>query len=122
MKSNLLSITQVTFAVFNMEAMLQFYSEIFGLQFTAKDMGVFTLHCSEWNGCEIQFCPAAIAQNTSSQNRHQFTVQVASLDETLAKVLANGGKQMGEKIIDGDREQMGIMDPDQNSMVLMTII
>lgn len=111
-------ITGFTLAIINMNKMLTFYIDVFEIQFTPTVISGFTVYHGDWNGIDIQFCPAELAKNTAKQNRHQLTIEVNNLKELANMIEEKGGKIIGE-IIDGEKEiSVGIYDPDGNSLVL----
>ncbi|MEQ9303733.1 MAG: hypothetical protein RJQ14_07440, partial [Marinoscillum sp.] len=56
--------------------------------------------------------------NTAKQNRHQLELEVQNLTEVLAKVEKYHGSIMGEPAESEEYLQVGIKDPDNNSLVL----
>jgi predicted enzyme related to lactoylglutathione lyase len=111
-----------TIAVFNMDAMIQFYTQVFGISFRKENMFDATLYKCIWDGLEVLFCPAELAQNTSNQNRHQFDIIVEDLEIAILKVLSNEGKLIS-KIKEGSiYKSIGVKDPDNNSLVLKQIL
>ena len=107
----------LTIAVTNMRPMLQFYSRVFGIEFKEQELFGATLYAGEWGELQLLFCPAAIAQNTAQQNRHQFDLLVADLDQLIETAIAAGGQLMGPVTEDEHAKSVGIYDPDRNSMV-----
>ncbi len=111
-------IAGMTLAITNMEQMVAFYTKVFGLQFQEQEMYGSRLYATEWGGLKVLFCPADLAQNTATQNRHQLDVLVTDLRKALNAVTENDGSAMGE-ITETDTEwSVGIYDPDKNSLVL----
>lgn len=109
----------ITVAITNMDAMLDFYSSVFGTEFKALDQYGSTLYSGTWGGMDILFCPATVAGNTAVQNRHQFDVLVNDVNEFLGLALSHGAQQMGEVSETGNGKTVGIYDPDGNSMVII---
>ena len=64
-------------AITNMQKMLAFYSNVFQIEFTEKEMYGSHLYSGIWGELNLLFCPAEIAQNTAEQNRHQFDIEVS---------------------------------------------
>lgn len=116
--TNKVLVTGMTLAVTNMKKMVNFYQNVFGLDFEEVDMYGSKLYRSQLDSLELLFCPAALAQNTANQNRHQLNFEIESLEFTLAKISTHEGEIMGEKQEDGLFIQVGIKDPDNNSIVL----
>ncbi len=107
----------LTLAVTRMDDMLAFYKGVFGLEFEAQEMHGFKLYKTEWANLSLLFCPASLAQNTATQNRHQFDIIVSDLDEVVKAAKANHGELMHEPTDMGGVKSVGIYDPDRNSMV-----
>lgn len=115
------TINGFTLAIVNMNPMLTFYSDVFGIQFTPTEVAGYTLYNGAWNDLNVQFCPAALANNSAKQNRHQLTIEVNNLKEILKMIEEKGGKLMGEVTEDEKEISIGIYDPDNNSMVLKQV-
>ena len=111
----------VTIATFDTPAMVKFYRNVFGVEFSAQPMYGDTLYNGVFSGIEILLCPAEIAENKTQENRHQFHIEVGALDKVLEKVLENGGSITGEKEDCENEIEAGIIDPDRNSIVLTEI-
>lgn len=107
----------LTLAVTRMEEMLAFYKAVFNLEFDAQEMQSFTLYKTQWAGYSLLFCPASLAQNTATQNRHQFDLIVSDLDAVINAAKANHGELMQAPVQMDGVKSAGIYDPDRNSMV-----
>jgi len=107
----------LTLAVTHMEEMLSFYKAVFNLEFEAQEMHGFTLYKTQWADLSLLFCPASLAQNTATQNRHQFDIIVSDLEAVMATAKANHGELMQEPAEMEGVKSVGIYDPDRNSMV-----
>ncbi len=122
MKDEQIKVEGMTLAVFKMDPMLKFYSNIFGVEFEGKEMYGGKLYLGKIGSHKLLFCPAEIAQNKSEQNRHQLDIIVNNLDEKTREVTELGGLLMGDiSEIDGIR-QAGISDPDGNTLVLKELV
>lgn len=118
MEDNQYQIEGMTIAITKMDEMLAFYSAVFQISFEEKDMFNTNLYAGKWGNLNLLFCPANIAKNTATQNRHQFDIVVSDLAIIVDLVSKNGGELMGE-IAEGDNElSVGIYDPDRNSILL----
>ncbi|MEM9548862.1 MAG: VOC family protein [Bacteroidota bacterium] len=111
----------MTIAITNMEEMLKFYSEVFGIEFTLQKMFESNLYSGKWGDLNVLFCPASLAGNTAEQNRHQFDIVVSDLDKTIQAAVENGGKKMGEIVEDDASRSIGIYDPDKNSILFKEV-
>ena len=107
----------LTMAITNMEQMLDFYSNVFKIQFEEKEMYDSKLYSGAWGGLNLLFCPAEIAGNTAVQNRHQFDIVISDLKKIVELTTKYGGKPMGEIVKDEYSWSIGIYDPDKNSIL-----
>jgi predicted enzyme related to lactoylglutathione lyase len=107
----------LTLAITNMEKMLSFYSKVFNMQFTEKEMYDSKLYASTWGGLELLFCPAHIAGNKATQNRHQFDIVINNIQKIIATAKQHGGKTMDELVEDKYCKSIGVFDPDNNSII-----
>lgn len=112
------TITGMTIAVNEMDKMVKFYSQVLNLAFEEVEMYGSQLFKTQIDSIEILFCPAQIAQNTAKQNRHQLELEVQNLTEVLVEVEKYHGSIMGEPAESEEYLQVGIKDPDNNSLVL----
>ncbi|MEM7297350.1 MAG: VOC family protein [Bacteroidota bacterium] len=112
------TIEGMTLAVHQMDKMIQFYSNVFNIQFEAKEMFDNTLYSGTWGDLKVLFCPAELAGNEARQNRHQFDIITTNLEGCIDNVKMNGGSLMGEISEDDNMKSIGIYDPDHNSIVL----
>jgi len=107
----------MTMAITNMEPMLDFYANVFNIEFEEKEMYNSKLYSGVWGGLNLLFCPAEIAGNKAVQNRHQFDIVVSDLPKVVELTAKHGGKPMGE-IVEGESAwSIGIYDPDKNSIL-----
>ena len=112
------SLSQITLAVFNEAKMQEFYTEVFGVEFSIKEYPDFKLYEGEWNGMTLLLCPAEIAKNTAKQNRHQFHVEVDDIDTFFQNALEHGASII-EEVVDNESGKLGsLSDPDGNSIVV----
>ncbi len=107
----------MTIAITNMERMLEFYSKVFDIDFSEKEMYNSKLYSGHWGGLDLLFCPAEIAGNTAIQNRHQFDIIVSDLEAIIEVATKYGGKTMGGIVENEDIRNVGIYDPDKNSIL-----
>ncbi|WP_425392647.1 VOC family protein [Ekhidna sp.] len=112
------TITGMTIAVTEMDKMVTFYSQVLQLTFEELEMYGSKLFKTRIGQIEVLFCPAEIAQNTAKQNRHQLDFEISNLNETISTVEKYHGSIMGEPTQDSNHIQVGIKDPDNNSLVI----
>ena len=111
----------MTLAVTEMEQMVKFYSKIFQLNFEKIEMYGSQLYKTGINNIEILFCPAEIAQNTAKQNRHQLEFEVENVTDLTSIVKKYHGQIMNDPIEKDGIIQVGIKDPDKNTLVLKQV-
>ncbi len=108
----------LTVAVTNMKAMVSFYEQVFEMEFQPVSQYQNTLYQGIWGGLSMLFCPAELAKNTATQNRHQFNIEVNDLMAFVTKVKDHGGTLMGDVTDQQNVLSVGIYDPDGNSLVV----
>ncbi|PHN02840.1 VOC family protein [Flavilitoribacter nigricans] len=113
-----MQLINITLAVHRMEAMCTFYTQLLGLTFQQQELYGTILYRADWNGMELLFCPAELAGNTATQNRHQLEISVPDIKQAVALALAHGGQSMGPITTNDKGKSAGVKDPDQNSLVL----
>jgi predicted enzyme related to lactoylglutathione lyase len=109
----------VTVATTNMDQMVNFYSQVFGVEFKERQMLETKLYSGKWANIDLLLCPAEIAKNTAKQNRHQFEIAVSDLNTFIEKVTEHGGELIGDITTSSDGSlSVGIYDPDKNSILV----
>ncbi len=112
------SIIQITIAVFNEKKMYEFYSEAFRIKFEIKKFPDFELYEGDWDGMKLLLCPAEIAKNTATQNRHQFHIEVDDIGKFFKIALEFGGSILEEVMNNNSSKTGSLSDPDGNSIVV----
>ena len=112
------AIIGMTLAVFDMPRMIEFYTEVFDTTFTSQKLGEAVIYTGEWAGLPVLFSPAALADITAEQNRHQFEVLVPDLNYVLVQTVKYGGDMFGEISEDLRFRSIAITDPDRNTIVI----
>ena len=107
----------MTMAVVNMGSMLRFYTTVFAIDFQKMEMFNSKLYSGTWGSLKLLLCPAAIAGNTATQNRHQVDIVVPDVREVIRLATEAGGKLMGDISEDDRSFSIGIYDPDHNSIL-----
>ena len=113
-----MKLNQITLAIFSKEPMVAFYRQIFGLIFREEEMSGHVLYRAEMSGFGLLLCPAALAGNDATQNRHQLHLSVKDLAHLMEQVPKFGGSVLQEIVDHGLYREAAIRDPDQNSIVL----
>lgn len=111
----------LTIATVDMDKMVNFYTKVFGVEFTSIENYGIVLYQGKWGELDVLFCPTEIAGISATENRHQFDVVVEDLDHTVKVVEANGGQLLQEVTETETGRSVGIYDPDKNSIVLMEV-
>ena len=101
--------------------MVNFYQKVFNTEFQERRQYGTRLYSGTWMGISLVLCPAAVANNTALQNRHQFDIRVPNLEVLVNKAIACGGERMGKMQQDDSGKRIGLYDPDGNSMVFIEI-
>ncbi|WP_462247920.1 VOC family protein [Ekhidna sp.] len=120
--SNSVKITGMTLAVFKMQEMVKFYSQVFQIQFEELSMFDSKLYKTSLGDLDILFCPAELAQNTSTQNRHQLNFTINNLEDISKEIATLDGEIMGDVQNDGSSIRVGIKDPDKNTIELIQLL
>jgi len=113
-----MKLNQITLAVFSMESMIAFYRGVFGLDFREEEMAGYVLYRAEMSGFDLLLCPAELAGNDATQNRHQLHLSVKDLAHLMEQVPKRGGSVLQEIVDHGLYREAAIRDPDKNSIVL----
>ena len=108
----------LTLAVHEMTEMLKFYSIVFEMKFQCEEISGHKLYRGKLGLIDILLCPAQLAKNMASQNRHQLEILVQDIHASikLASIYAYD-------ILEEISEEKGyfsvcIYDPDKNSIIL----
>lgn len=108
----------LTMAINDMTKMLTFYKNVFKIEFTERVEFGAKLYVGKWADLTLLFCPAELAQNKATQNKHQFDIVVKGMDNWIKKCEENGGMSIGEVLSQDGFSSIGIYDPDRNTIVL----
>ncbi len=111
-------ITGITLATYSHMKMKDFYEKVFDIRFTKRAVQGYTLYNGSLGQVNFELCPAELAGNNTTQNRHQLTVDTEDLSRTIDLVRAQGGSVENEIAMYEGRLMAVIADPDQNSIIL----
>ncbi|MDN5203029.1 VOC family protein [Fulvivirgaceae bacterium BMA10] len=117
MNDETFTIEGLTMAVTNMEAMVNFYSDVFNVEFRKLDLYGGSLYQTDWGDLQLLLCPSEIAQVSVNRNRHQFDIVVSDLNMIIDKAKQAGGRLMGNVNVHNGQKVVSIFDPDGNSIV-----
>lgn len=111
-------ISQITIAVTDMDAMVKFYENVFGITLKPFDAYGSTLYSGKMGGFLLMLCPKEIAGVTAEQTRHQFDYAIDDVDAVVKAVKQWGGGLMRDTEVWEDKTKVAsVMDPDGNTMV-----
>ena len=108
-----MEIERIVLATDDMSSMVTFYNAVFdsGLEPVAE---LDSFHVGSFAGTPLLLCPNSIAEVDARQNRHQFRIAVADVDELVRAAENAGGRVLGDDRHDG-RRLVGLRDPDGNT-------
>ena len=110
-------IDRLTIAVASMERMLDFYTSLLGIQFTAVELHGHTLHRATYQGLEILLCPRELAGVDASVNTIQARFVVRDVTIAYGHGVSHGTSLTAPAMIDGEMVA-ALRDPDGNSLEL----
>lgn len=117
-QENAMHLHRITIAVTNMEAMVNFYNQVFASNLAEAGSPLF--YNGTLAGFKLFFCSNTIPQIKADKNREQFHFIVENLEATLQKVTENGGQIMEGANQEDSMKAIGIIDPDGNTIVLLS--
>ena len=112
------SISSIAFRVYNMDAMLAFYSEAFQVQFHEVDTYGIRSQFGDMDGITLKFVPIRDEADFEKFPVHQPGFIVADVEAVVALALKHGGRQEGQTIRSGGKLQAAVRDPDGNTIEL----
>jgi catechol 2,3-dioxygenase-like lactoylglutathione lyase family enzyme len=108
----------VAMRVHNMESMLAFYTEAFGIQFREMATGPFTSQFGEVDDLTLKFVPIRDAADFEGFAIHQLGFSVPNVENVIALAIQHGGRQEGEIISKDNGKHAAVRDPDGNTIEL----
>ena len=112
------TISSIAFRVYNLEAMLNFYTEAFQVQFRELDTYGIRSQFGELNGITLKFVPIRDDADFKGFPVHQPGFVVPDVEAVIAIALKHGGRQEGQTIRAGGNMQAAVRDPDGNTIEL----
>jgi predicted enzyme related to lactoylglutathione lyase len=112
------SISSLAIRGHHLEAMLNFYSEAFQVEFRAVDTYGIRSHFGEVNGITLKLVPIRDSEDFTGFPVHQPGFVVSDVEAVIALALKYGGRQEGHIIRTGSKMQAAIQDPDGNTIEL----
>jgi catechol 2,3-dioxygenase-like lactoylglutathione lyase family enzyme len=111
-------ISSVAMRVANVEAMLDFYSQAFGVKFRAVNTYGILSHFGEVNGMTLKFVPIRDEADFKNYPVHQLGFVVSDVEAVIALALQHGGREEGKLIRNGTKIEGAVRDPDGNTIEL----
>jgi len=112
------SIATIALRVCNMDAMLNFYSQAFHVQFREVDTYGIRSQFGELDGVTLKFVPIRASEDFENYPIHQLGFFVADVEAVINLALQHGGRQESGILRNGAEIQAAIRDPDGNSIEL----
>lgn len=111
-------ISSIAFRVSNMDAMLAFYSEAFGIEFREVDTYGIRSQFGNVNGITLKFVPLRESDDFKNFPIHQPGFVVLDVEAVIALAIQHGGRQEGQTLRLEGKVQAAIRDPDGNTIEL----
>jgi catechol 2,3-dioxygenase-like lactoylglutathione lyase family enzyme len=111
-------ISSIAFRVHNMDAMLAFYSEAFGVEFQETDTHGTRSQFGDVGGIALKFVPIRESEDFENFPIHQPGFVVPDVEAVIAIALKHGGRQEGQTLRAEGRVQAAVRDPDGNTIEL----
>jgi catechol 2,3-dioxygenase-like lactoylglutathione lyase family enzyme len=111
-------ISSVAMRVANMEAMLEFYSQAFGVKFHEVDTYGIRSQFGELDGITLKFVPIRDEADFKNFPVHQLGFLVTDVEAVIALARQHGGREEGNVIKKEGSTQAAVRDPDGNTLEL----
>jgi catechol 2,3-dioxygenase-like lactoylglutathione lyase family enzyme len=111
-------ISSVAMRVANMKAMLDFYSQAFGVKFHEMDTYGIRSQFGELDGIILKFVPIRDEADFRNYPVHQLGFIVPDVEAVIALALQHGGREEGKVIRNEGKTQAAVRDPDGNTIEL----
>ena len=111
-------ISSIAFRVYNLDAMLAFYSEAFEVEFHEVDTYGIRSQFGDVNGITLKFVPIRESDDFKSFPIHQPGFVVPDVETVIAIALKHGGRQEGQTLRLDGKVQAAVRDPDGNTIEL----
>ena len=112
------TIASLALRVSNMDAMLAFYSEAFGVTFHGVDTYGIQSQFGELNGVTLKFVPIRESEDFKNFPIHQPGFVVPDVEAVVALAIKHGGRQEGRTLHVDGKAQAAVRDPDGNTIEL----
>src|SRR5215208_5307358 len=112
------NISSVAMRIANMEAMLGFYSQAFGVKFREVNTFGILSQFGEVDGITLKFVPIRDEADFKNYPVHQLGFVVSDVEAVIALALQHGGREEGTLIRRQGRIEAAVRDPDGNTIEL----
>jgi len=112
------NISSVAMRIANMEAMLGFYSQAFGVKFREVNTFGILSQFGEVDGITLKFVPIRDEADFKNYPVHQLGFVVPDVEAVIALALQHGGREEGTLIRREGRIEAAVRDPDGNTIEL----
>ena len=112
------NISSVAMRIANMEAMLGFYSQAFGVKFREVNTFGILSQFGEVDGITLKFVPIRDEADFKNYPVHQLGFVVSDVEAVIALALQHGGREEGTLIRREGRIEAAVRDPDGNTIEL----
>jgi catechol 2,3-dioxygenase-like lactoylglutathione lyase family enzyme len=112
------SLTTLAYRVHDMDRMVAFYSEAFGVRFRTVQTGPFASRFAELGGMTLKFVPIREAADFTGFPVHQPGFTVPDVGAVIAVAERHGGRVQDAPARRNGRLQAAIRDPDGNTVEL----
>ena len=111
-------VSSVAMRVANMKAMLDFYSQAFGVKFQEVDTYGIQSQFGELDGITLKFVPIRDEADFKNYPVHQLGLIVQDVEAVIALALQHGGREEGKVIRNEGKTQAAVRDQDGNTIEL----
>lgn len=112
------TISSVAMRIANLEPMLEFYSQAFGVKFHEVDTFGILSQFGEVDGITLKFVPIRDEADFDNFPVHQLGFVVPDVESVIALALQHGGRKQGNLIRKEGRIEAAVRDPDGNTIEL----
>jgi catechol 2,3-dioxygenase-like lactoylglutathione lyase family enzyme len=111
-------LSSIAFRVYNLDAMLAFYSEAFQVEFQEVDTYGIRSQFGDVDGITLKFVPIRESDDFKKFPVHQPGFIVPDVEAVITIAIKHGGRQEGQTLRAEGRVQAAIRDPDGNTIEL----
>jgi catechol 2,3-dioxygenase-like lactoylglutathione lyase family enzyme len=114
-------LSSIAMRTYHSEAMINFYSEAFGMQFIPVETGPITSQFAELQGITLKFIPIRDGADFFDYPVHQLGFWVPDIERALAIAIKYGGKKEGKISYRESGAHAAVRDPDGNTIELFSV-